>query len=383
VTRTARLLASVGAQLFDFDLNPDDGALASRTVTLAADKIDYACADAARRHLYVISSNGRPGVPGDRHWLQTFSLARGDGPLQECSPRHPLEQRALHVCVDHAARRLFIAYSVPSIVEVWRLGEDGAVEGRASRFAGGHFAHQMLLDEPHGLAIAVMRGTDATAGRPEDPGSLQVFDDRDGALTPRASVAPGGGYGFGPRNAVLHPDGRWLCVSLERQSRLCVFDIGADGVSSEPAWAADTLAEPANVRPRQLGSTLAVHPGGRYVYVANRADHTVEFAGQPVFGGGENSIAVFSMDPASGALTPIERVDSGGCYPRTFSIDRSGTRLIVANGKAIRVRDGDAVRAVPANLSVFGIGADGRLTLLRRHPVDTGDQSLFWSELVE
>jgi DNA-binding beta-propeller fold protein YncE len=144
-----------------------------------------------------------------------------------------------------------------------------------------------------------------------------------------------------------------------------------------------TLTAPENVRPRQLGGMLGVSPDGRYIYVANRADHTVEAAAQPVFGGGENSLAVFSMNPADGALSLVERVDCGGFYPRTFTIDRSGTRLIVANGKSMTVRDGDAVRYVPANIAVFEIAPSGRLTLLRANAIDTGAQSLFWSDLLE
>lgn len=383
MTRDARLLASIGARLLDYDLSLETGALAERTVTQAAEKIDYACADAERRYLYVISSDGSPGVPGSQHWLQVFSLARHGGAMQEVGPRHRLDQRALHVTVDRAARHLFIAYSIPSVVEVWRLRADGAVEGRASRVECGHFAHQVLLDEMRGLAIVVARGTDASATRAEDPGSLQVFDCRDGTLTPRATVAPGDGYGFGPRNAALHPQGEWLCVSLERQSRLCVFGIGTTGVSPAPVCSMATLAAPDNVRPRQLGGTLAVSPDGRYVYVANRADHTAEAAGRRVFDGGENSFAVFSMDPRNGALELVEHVDSGGFYPRTFAIDRSGTRLIVANGKAMTVRDGGGVRDVPANFAVFEIAPTGRLNLLRVNAVDAGAQSLFWSDLLE
>ncbi|HEY1610723.1 MAG TPA: beta-propeller fold lactonase family protein [Paraburkholderia sp.] len=383
MTCDARLLASVGARLLDYDLTLATGALDERTVTLAAEKIDYACADLERRHLYVISSDGRPGVPGERHRLQVFSLARNGRALREVGTPHRLDQRALHVTIDRAARHLLIAYGIPSVVEVWRLRADGTVEGRVSRVECGHFAHQVLLDEARGLAIVVARGADVSAQRAEAPGSLQVFDYHDGTLTPRATVAPEAGYGFGPRNAALQPRGEWLCVSLERQNRLCVFGIGAAGVSPTPVWSMTTLAAPDNVRPRQLGGTLCVSPDGRYVYVANRADHTVEAAGQRVFDGGENSLAVFSMNPADGALSLIEHADSGGFYPRTFAIDRSGTRLIVANGKSMTVRDGDAVRDVPANVAVFDIAPSGRLTLLRANAIDTGAQSLFWSDLLE
>jgi len=56
--------------------------------------------------------------------------------------------------------------------------------------------------------------------KPEDPGALKIFGFEDGQLTNRASIAPGGGYGFGPRHLDFHPAQPWVYVSLERQNKL-------------------------------------------------------------------------------------------------------------------------------------------------------------------
>ena len=42
-------------------------------------------------------------------------------------------------------------------------------------------------------------------GKPEEPGALKVFDYADGVLSNEVSVAPNGGYGFGPRHLDFHP----------------------------------------------------------------------------------------------------------------------------------------------------------------------------------
>jgi 6-phosphogluconolactonase (cycloisomerase 2 family) len=50
-----------------------------------------------------------------------------------------------------------------------------------------------------------------------------VFSFKDGQLANRGSIAPNGGYGFGPRNLDFHPGLPLVYVSLERQNRLDVY----------------------------------------------------------------------------------------------------------------------------------------------------------------
>jgi hypothetical protein len=46
------------------------------------------------------------------------------------------------------------------------------------------------------------------------------------------------------------------------------------------------------------------------------------------------------------------------------------------------VRDGDNVRTVAAGLSVFRMGADGKLTLARTYDIDVEDKSMWWMGMV-
>jgi hypothetical protein len=125
-----------------------------------------------------------------------------------------------------------------------------------------------------------------------------------------------------------------------------------------------------------------VHPDGRTVYVANRASDTVEFAGQRVFAGGENSLAVFAIDQATGEPNLIQSIDTHGIHPRTFHIDPSGRLLAVAHIMGLQVRDGDAVRDVPARLSLFRIGPDGKLSFARAYDIDVAARSMWWMGMV-
>ena len=111
---------------------------------------------------------------------------------------------------------------------------------------------------------------------------------------------------------------------------------------------------------------MHVHPNGRFLYGANRAQQTVEFQGKKVFKGGENSIVVYSIDQSTGEPTPIQHIETQKIHPRTFHIDPSGRLLVASTICRSNVREGERGKTVPAGLSVFRIGDDGKLDLRPR-----------------
>jgi DNA-binding beta-propeller fold protein YncE len=233
------------------------------------------------------------------------------------------------------------------------------------------------------VAVLGTRGNDAAGGKPEDPGALKIFNYKDGLLTNEVSVAPNGGYGFGPRHLDFHPTRPWVYVSLERENKLYVYKREGDALSPEAVFKKETLAEPSNIRSRQAAGTVHVHPNGRIVYGVNRADTTTDFEGKKVFVGGENTLAVYSIDQSTGEPTPIQHVDTRGIHCRTFHVDPSGRLLVAAHNVPLPVRDGASVRTVPACLSVFRIGSDGKLDYVRKYDVDVGNRIMFWMGMVK
>jgi 6-phosphogluconolactonase (cycloisomerase 2 family) len=287
--------------------------------------------------------------------------------------------------LDRTGAHVLTAYNSPSGVTVHRVNADGTVGGDVKQRAaldGGIYGHQVLVAPANDAAILVTRGNDAANGKPEDPGALKVYTFTDGQLSNRGSVAPDGGYGFGPRHIDFHPSLPFVYVSLERQNKLCAYRLKGDTLEPDAIFTKDTLAEPGKRIIRQAASTVHVHPSGRFVYVGNRASDTVEFEGRKVFLGGENSIAVFAVAQATGEPTLIQSADAHGIHPRTFSLDPSGRMLVSAQVRPMLVRDGAGVRSVPANLTTFRVGTDGKLTFVNAYDVDTGGAMQFWSGMV-
>ena len=382
------LYASVGPQLTHYDVDVENATLTPRNSVSLPANVHYAWPHASREYLYVASSNsasGIGGVVGDKHHVTAFRIDPATGALTPHGAPIPLPTRPIHMTSDIPSRHLLVAFSNPSGVRVYRVNSDatpGAEVPQNEAIDPGIYGHQVRVGLDNRLAILVTRGHDAAAGKPEEPGALKVFRYQDGQLTQEISIAPGGGYGFGPRHLDFHPTKPWVYVSLERQNRLDMFAISGDRLSPEPVFSKGTLAEPGNIRGRQVAGTIHVHPNGRFVYVANRASSTVGEGAERVFAGGENTLAVFAIDPATGEPNPIQHVDTRGIHCRTFHIDPSGRLLIAAHIMGLPVREGGDTRIIPACLSVFRIGTDGRLDFVRKYDVDVGDQQMFWMGMV-
>jgi 6-phosphogluconolactonase len=161
-----------------------------------------------------------------------------------------------------------------------------------------------------------------------------------------------------------------------------MFRIAGGALSPDPVFRKETLAEPGNIRGQLAAGTVHVHPNGRFVYAVNRASATAAVGGRPVFAGGENTIAVYEIDAATGEPVPIQHIDTHGIHCRTFHIDPSGRMLVAAHIMALLVRDGGEIRTVPACLSVFRIGGDGKLGFVRKYDLDVGGKTMFWMGMV-
>lgn len=383
------LYVSCGPELAWYDVDVDQATLARRgSVTLPAN-IQYAWPHTSNRYLYVTSSDsasGHGGYVGHTHHVSAFRIDPASGALLSHGKPLALPARPIHNTVDSRSEYLLTAYNLPSSVTVHRIDADGMLGqlvAQPEELDTGIYAHQIRVAPNNRLAVLVTRGNDPSRDKPEEPGALKVLRFENGFLKNNASVAPNSGYGFGPRHLDFHPTRSWIYVSLERQHKLTMFTLEDDVISPEPAYVRDLLAEPNNVRPRQFGGTVHVHPGGRFVYAVNRSDHRIDSGGHQVFGGGENSIVVHSIDQDTGEPTLVERVPTHGFHARTFSLDPQGRLLVAAHTYPMKVLQNGCIVDVPPTLSVFRVERNGSLTYIRQYTVDSGEAFVWWSGMIE
>jgi 6-phosphogluconolactonase len=385
--RRAVLYANVGPELTRYEVDVENAALTRRESVRLPAGVQYAWPHANRRILYVASSSSASGYgpAGIEHHVTAFRIDPASGALSRHGESIRLPTRPIHITTDIPSRHLLVAFNNPSALRVYRINADltPGEEVRQAQMDAGIFAHQTRVTPDNRLAILVTRGNEGTPAKAEDPGALKVFDYNDGVLGKEVSIAPDGGRGFGPRHLDFHPTKPWIYVSIETQNKMYVYKTASGRIEPETAFRAETLAEPNNIRARQAAGTVHVHPNGRFLYGANRAEQTVDFEGKKVFKGGENSIVVYAIDQTTGEPTPVQHIETRGIHPRTFHIDPSGRMLVAQHNLPVNVRDGDAVRTVQAGLSVFRVGADGKLEFARKYDVDVGNSLMFWMGMVE
>jgi 6-phosphogluconolactonase len=383
------VLAAVGPDLTQYDLDISRATLEKRgTVTLPAN-VQEAAWHPSRRRLYVAWSNrgasvgaGSAAASEGRHGVTMFQVTATG--MLTASSSIPLRSRPIHVTTDAKGAHLLVAYNDPSGVTVHRIHGTGTIGSEVkpqSPLDTGIYAHHVRVLPSDNAVVVVTRGNAPTVSTPEDPGALKVFAFDNGRLKNSGSIAPGRGYGFQARHIDFHPSRPWAYLTLERQNRIDAFRIEHDSLSSAPLFSKTTLAEPNNVRAGQTTSSIHMHPSGRFVYVGNRASATTDVQGTPVSIGGENTIAVFSINQETGEPTLIQTADTRGFHPRTFAIDSSGRVLVAGNLTPLAVRDEHGVHTVPAGLSVFTIGSDGTLSFARKYDVEANPaagRSLFW-----
>ena len=136
--------------------------------------------------------------------------------------------------------------------------------------------------------------------------------------------------GDGPRHFAFHPNGRSFYSLQEEASTLLLFDYNAALGSLTPHQMLSTL--PPEFAGTNFTSEVRVSQDGRFVYAANRL---------------HDSIGIFRVNNATGELTRVGQAWTRGDYPRSFTIDPTGSILVSCNQRS------DA-------LTTYSVEEDGR-----------------------
>jgi len=361
------LYAALGPELTAYRLDTAAGTLTRQGSVMLPQNVQEAWTHPSRRFLYVAWSNN---VPGARHGLSVFRIDPASGALTPHGPSVDLPARTVYLTLDIPGRHVIAASNNPSGATVHAIKADGTLGTLVPQPAGldfGIYAHQVRMDPSNRFLVIVTRGNGPTASKAEHPGAIKVYTWKDGVMGNKLSIAPGGGYGFQPRHLDFHPTAPFAFLTVERQNKLQVYRMDpSTGLAPAPLFTKETLRDPAHMD-QQATSAIHVHPNGRFVYLGNRATGKA--------GSGENSIAAYAINSKTGEPTLIQNADTQGVHPRTFAIDPEGKMLVVANMQH--------TAKGPANLALFRIGADGKLSFVRKYDQDgSGKRDLFWTGIV-
>ena len=291
-----------------------------------------------RRVLYAVSEMGNDGkVDGE---VSSFAIDPATGSLKPLNRISSGGGGPTHLAVDRAGKAIAVANYGGASVTVFRLKPDGSLgERTALAQHTGSSVHPVRQASPH--PHAVVPTPDERFLFVPDRGTDKVysyrFDAAAGSLAPNdppfVRVPPG----FGPRHLAFHPGGRFAYLVDEMASRITAF-------SHDPAKGSLTEIQTISTLPdafaeENTAAEVVVDRAGRFLYASNR---------------GDDSIVVFSISPANGLLTKVQRVPAQGKRPRSFNVDPSGRLLLVASQDSNRVPV-FAVDAATGELSPLGM----------------------------
>jgi 6-phosphogluconolactonase len=147
----------------------------------------------------------------------------------------------------------------------------------------------------------------------------------------------------------MSPDGRFLYVDHETDSEVSGFAV--DGGKLKEIQVIGTV--PDDAKSHNTTAEIIISDDGRHLYVGNR---------------GDDSIAIFAVDPRTGTLSHSENVPSGGRTPRNIRFDPTGNWFFAANENAGNVSEFKVDKAsghlLPTGVSA-GIDTPGGIYFLK------------------
>lgn len=324
---------SKGIYAYRFDAASSE--LAPLGVAAETTNPSFLAIDPSRRFLYAVNEvqNYKGASSGA---VSAFVVDQKTGKLSLLNQVPSRGADPCYIAFDKTGKYALVANYTGGSVAAFPVQPDGRI-GEPSTFVQhrgssvnkerqeGPHAHWIETTPDNRFAIAVDLGLDELL--------VYHFDASKGFVTPNdppyASLDPGAG----PRHLAFHPDGKFAYVVDELQSSITSFTYDASRGALQKLATVTTL--PKGFSGSNDAAEIQVHPNGKFLFASNR---------------GHDSIAVFSIDTRTGALTLVDHFSTQGKTPRNFEIDPTGTLLFVAN------QDSN-------NIVVFRIDPnDGRLT---------------------
>ena len=243
--------------------------------------------------------------------LRSFRIDQASGALTPINDVPAMGSTTAHLSTDRTGRWLLAANyggQKQGTIATFPIGLDGrlgaAVDTR--EFGAGSMAHYISTDPGNRFVFVPLKGGPAVA--------QLVFDAASGRVKPNAPPQVTAAPGAGPRHLDFHPNGRFAYVINEIDLTMTAFAYDAASGLLNAIQTLPTLPAAAD-KVGASGADVHVHRSGRFLYGSNR---------------GHNSIVIYRLGD-DGRMTLIGHETRDIRRPRNFTIDPTGTLMLVAN----------------------------------------------------
>jgi 6-phosphogluconolactonase len=298
--------------IYSFEFDTDTGKLTSKGLAAETPDPSWLVVSSSGKYAYAANEAGKAST------VSAFAVDAKSGILTQLNQVPALGEDPCYLSFDKTSKFLLVAnYSSGSIAVFpiladGRLGkhtalvkDQGATGPNKERQEAPH-AHWIETSPDNRFALVADLGLDEVL--------VYKFDSATGTLAPNEPAFARLKAGSGPRHAVFFQKGKFVFAVSELASTATSFAYDMKKGTLKEIGTASTL--PPRFSGRNDAAEIALHPSGKFLYTSNRGDDT---------------IAVFSIDPKKGTLGFVARVPTGGKEPRHFAIDPSGKYLLAEN----------------------------------------------------
>jgi len=284
------------------------------------------------RHLYAVNA-----VPEASATITSFLIDPSSGALRAINQVSSAGGGPCCISLDATGEAAFVANYTGSSIASFRVLPSGAltepverIDYRDRRFGwrgpiGASGLNSARQDAPHPHSVRLSPDNRFLLVNDLGSDEISVFavDPATARLGPPALFS-NNRPGCGPRHMAFHPNGRWVYSINELDSTIDRFLWTTTSSRSNPQGLlvltdapVKTIAHGFPVA-RNTASEVAITLDGNFLYASNR---------------GEDTLVVFRVNPANGALTLVQRIGCGGRTPRHFTLDPSSEArwLVCAN----------------------------------------------------
>src|SRR5580693_9441942 len=301
--------------IYSYRFDSSDGKLTSLGLAAQSAEPSFLAADSGGRFLYAVneteSYNGQPTGA-----VSAFAIQPDTGKLSLLNQVSSRGADPAHITLDQTGKYALVSNYNAGSVAVFPVLKDGRL-GEATSFVQhkGSSVNPQRQEGPHAHAIALSPDNRfaVVADLGLDELLVYSFDSAKGTLGANPQVAKAS-PGAGPRHLAFSADGRFLYVINELQSTVVTYSYNATTGALHELQTISTL--PRTFSGNSTAAEIEIHPSGKFLFASNR---------------GDDSIAVFAIDSATGTLTHVENDPIGGKTPRNFAIDPTGSWLLAAN----------------------------------------------------
>ena len=270
----------------------------------------------------VIHPNGKyayaANESGKNSMISAFSLDAKTAKLTLLNQLPALGEDPCYLSFDKSGKYLFVANYTSGNVAVFPILADGKLGEHTAlvKDAGTLGPNKERQEAPHAHWVQV--SPDNRFVLVADLGLDEIlvyhFDVTSGTITPNnppfAKVYPG----TGPRHAIFSRDGKLLFVISELYAGVTAF-------AYDSRKGLLNALQTASIRPKDFvgrsdGAEIAAYPGDKWLFASNR---------------GYDKISVLYYRPDNGGLIIARDYSTGGKEPRHFALDPTGQFLLAEN----------------------------------------------------